>query len=165
MSQRCGKNIGERFNKNKKRSGLMNNATQHRSWIVETVTFGVLTLVVLSALLLIAARPAQAQTETVLYNFQGEPDGAGPPSGLTSDGAGNYYGMTNGGGAFGYGTVYELSPNGSGTWTETVLYNFTDSNGDGARPYGGLIFDTTGNLYGTTSGGGANGGGTVFELT
>jgi uncharacterized repeat protein (TIGR03803 family) len=73
------------------------------------MTFGV-------ALLLIAVRPAQAQTETVLYNFKGGSDGNRPSSQLTSDGAGNFYGTTEGGGRGGYGTVFELSPSGSGGW-------------------------------------------------
>jgi hypothetical protein len=73
--------------------------------------FSGLTLTVLSALLLIAARPAQAETETVLYNFAGSPDGAVPDSRLTPDGAGNLYGTTQAGGLGygngnpGYGTV------------------------------------------------------------
>ena len=138
-----------------------------------------LILAVLSALILIAALPAQAQTETVgakkrtgsetvLYNFCSQPncsDGAGPQSSLIFDGAGNPYGTTNGGGLFGYGTVFELSPNGSGGWNETVLYSFTGG-ADGANPtYSNLIFDSLGNLYGTAYGGGATGNGAVFELS
>jgi uncharacterized repeat protein (TIGR03803 family) len=128
-----------------------------------------LTLAVLSALLLtlIAARPAQAQTETVLYNFCSQPncsDGAGPQSNLTFDGAGNLYGTTIGGG-LGYGTVFELSPNGSGGWNETVLHSFTGG-ADGSNPtYSGVIFDGGGNLYGTAWAGGAYGYGVVFELS
>lgn len=122
-----------------------------------------LTLVVLSALLFIAARPAQAAaTETVLYNFAGTPDGALPESGLASRN-GNFYGTTKSGGAFGYGTVFELSPNGGG-WNESVLYSFTGGT-DGSGPAYGLIFDSAGNLYGTTTFGGANGLGEVFELS
>jgi hypothetical protein len=94
-----------------------------------------LTLVVLSALLLIAAHPAQAQTETVLYNFSGGTDGAYPMSNLTSDGQSNFYGTTQYGG-LGYGTVFELSPNGSGGWNETVLYSFCSASNcaDGYYP-------------------------------
>jgi hypothetical protein len=115
------------------------------------------------ALLLIAAHRAQAQTETVLYNFAGSPDGANPGSALTPDGAGNFYGTTSFGG-LGYGTVYELSPNGSGGWIEAVLYRFTKgSYGVSAYP-SGVIFDSLGNLYGVTTYGGANGYGAVFEL-
>src|SRR5208282_2359772 len=121
---------------------------------------GALTLAVLSALLLIAARPAQAQTETVLYSFNYS-DGAYPQSNLTFDGAGNLYGTTSAGG---YGTVFELSPNGSGGWNQTVLYRFTGGP-DGGYPICSLIFDSVGNLYGTAYSGGANGYGVVFELS
>jgi uncharacterized repeat protein (TIGR03803 family) len=80
-----------------------------------------------------------------------------PYSGLISDGFGNWYGTTTKGGA-GFGTVYELSPLGSG-WQEKTLYTFQGL-ADGGYPYGGLIFDHSGNLYGTTSY-----YGTVFKLT
>jgi len=132
---------------------------------------GALTLAVLSALLLIATRPAQAQTETVLYNFAGNPDGAYPFSHLTSDGAGNFYGTTQyggtgqAGGGLGYGTVFELSPNGNGGWNETVLYSFTGKADGGYPAYSPVIFDRVGNLYGTTSQGGGDGYGAVFELS
>ncbi|MGA7635138.1 MAG: choice-of-anchor tandem repeat GloVer-containing protein [Terriglobales bacterium] len=131
-----------------------------------------LTLPVLCTLILAAARPAQAQTEKALYNFCSQPncvDGSVPESRLTSDGAGNFYGTTWGGGAFGSGTVFEISPDGSGGWTETVLYSFCPDGGictDGAFPsYSYVIFDSVGNLYGTTSGGGTLGYGVVFELS
>jgi uncharacterized repeat protein (TIGR03803 family) len=127
---------------------------------------GAITLAVLSALLLIAVRPAQAQTESVLYNFTGGADGSGPESKLTFHG-GNLYGTTNAGG-LGSGTVFELSPNGSGGWTETVLYNFCSvaNCADGANPkYSYVTFDSAGNLYGTAYAGGANGNGVVFELS
>jgi len=133
----------------------------------QLVTDSALTLAVLSALLLIAARPAQTQTEKVLYNFTGGTDGGNPYSRLTSDSAGNFYGTTFYGG-FGLGTVFELSPNGSGGWNETVLYNFCSAPGcvDGAYPtYSYVTFDNKGNLYGTANQGGANGYGVVFELS
>ena len=88
---------------------------------------GALTLAVFSSLLLIAARPALAQTEIVLYNFCSQPnciDGEGPASSLTRDSAGNFYGTTALGGANMDGTVFELSPNGGGSYNETVLYSF-----------------------------------------
>jgi uncharacterized repeat protein (TIGR03803 family) len=100
---------------------------------------------------------------TALYYFSGGSDGGGPESGVIFDSAGNLYGTTTGGGSANCGTVYELSPNGSG-WTEAVLYSF-QCGSDGESPVGGLIFDASGNLYGTTSVGGAGKGGTVFELT
>jgi uncharacterized repeat protein (TIGR03803 family) len=110
-------------------------------------------------------------TCTTLHSFAGPPhDGAQPLSGLVLDGAGNFYGTTSVGGSQNAGTVFKLSPSGS-SWTETVLYSFTGdgNNGDGYAPVGGVIRDSAGNLYGTTSGGGVRGGsqgyGTVFELS
>jgi uncharacterized repeat protein (TIGR03803 family) len=127
---------------------------------------GALSVAVLSALLLIAARPALAQaSETVLHNFDGK-DGSGPNSRLTSDGAGDFYGTTPGGGSAGDGNVYEVSPNGSGGWNEAPIFTF------GPEPAGGytpdlspVIFDHSGNLFGTAYGGGANFYGVVFELS
>ncbi len=102
-------------------------------------------------------------TEQPIYTFAGTPDGATPDNGLIFDNAGNMYGTTTAGGASGNGTVFELSPSGSG-WTEKILYNFQGGN-DGSDPVGGLIFDASGNLYGDTASGGSAGGGTVFELS
>ena len=68
-----------------------------------------LILAVLSALLLIAARPAQAQTEKVLYTFTGGVDGGQPYAGVIFDSAGNLYGVTQYGGAYGQGTVFQWS--------------------------------------------------------
>ncbi len=109
--------------------------------------------------------------ETVLYSFTGDfVDGSNPLASLVFDGSGNLYGTTAAGGTFGEGTVFELSPNGGGGWTETVLYSFQNEASDGISPSAGLVFDTAGNLYGTTSLGGnpsacgSNGCGTVFEL-
>lgn len=100
-------------------------------------------------------------TETVLYSFTGIPDGSQPESGLLLDAVGNLYGTTADGGANASGIVFQLVPSGAG-WTENVLHSF--SGFDGYAPYGGLIFDHAGNLYGTTAYG-AVGDGTVFELT
>jgi len=124
-----------------------------------------LTLAVLATLPM-AARPAYAQTEEVLYSFTGSSDGSQPESSLTMNN-GNLYGTTYAGG-FGFGTVYELSPNGTGGWTETTLYSFCPVAGcaDGQNPtYSYVIFDNQGNMYGTAFAGGANGYGVVFELT
>jgi hypothetical protein len=63
-------------------------------------------------------------------------------------------GGSDGGVFSGYGIVFELTRGAGGTWTETVLYNFGSHDGDGGGPEAGLIFDTAGNLYGTTYGGG-----------
>ena len=99
---------------------------------------------------------------SVLHSFSGS-DGRYPVGGLTFDAAGNLYGTTDMGGAFNQGTVFELNPSGGGRSVESVLHSFNGS--DGVFPNGGLIFDAAGNLYGTTSNGGAHGYGTVFELT
>src|ERR1035438_312038 len=129
---------------------------------------GAMTLTAFSVLLFFAARPAQTQTETVLYNLSAS-GGGGPESGLTSDGKGNLYGTATFGGAVGPGTVFELSPNGSGGWDETVLYSFCSDHlycADGAYPtFSGVIFDSEGNLYGTAYQGGAYRYGVVFELS
>ena len=66
--------------------------------------------------------------------------------------AGNLYGTTSSGGASGLGTVYQLTPS-NGGWTESVLYSFAGGS-DGSQPWGGVIFDKAGNLYGTTYEGG-----------
>ena len=118
----------------------------------------------------LCATSAWAATHQILHAFNpGGRDGAFPIAGLISDAAGNLYGTADFGGAFNAGTVFELSPNGSGGWTRTTLYNFNYNGRDGIFPYGNLVFDAAGNLYGTTSGGGIhcapNGCGTVFELS
>ncbi|MGA7220621.1 MAG: choice-of-anchor tandem repeat GloVer-containing protein [Candidatus Sulfotelmatobacter sp.] len=109
--------------------------------------------------------------ETVLYSFQTETTGSRPQGPLVFDSAGNLYGTTYSGGEFGYGTVFEaFAPAGSGGWALTPLYSFSGRS-DGKYPwYAGLIFDSAGNLYGTTSGGGhdsqcAGGCGVVYELS
>jgi uncharacterized repeat protein (TIGR03803 family) len=108
----------------------------------------------------------KGKKESVLYSFAGGTDGADPQSGLVKDAAGNLYGTTSAGGSAGNGTVFELvAPQGkNGTWTEKLLYSF-GSGTDGVTPIGGVIFDAAGNLYGTTSAGGASSYGTVFELS
>jgi uncharacterized repeat protein (TIGR03803 family) len=103
--------------------------------------------------------------ETVLYNFcsqSGCTDGSQPYAGLVRDAAGNLYGTTYGGGANEIGAVFELDTSG----TETVLYSFCSQPGctDGGLPYAGLVRDSAGNLYGTTSNF-AKGYGTVFKIT
>ena len=107
--------------------------------------------------------------ERVLYRFKGRKDGLDPRGNVVFDAKGNLYGTTYGGGSTtsctavpGCGTVFELSPNGDGSWTETVIYKFQDSS-DGALPVG-LTIDASGNLYGTTIAGGSGTRGTVFAL-
>lgn len=101
-----------------------------------------------------------------LYAFNGVPDGSAPSGPLVVDTAGNLYGTTTTGGTSNTGTVFELSPTGSGSWIETVLYSFLSSGG--TDPANGVILGSTGNLYGTTVSSGGTCGceyGTVFELT
>jgi uncharacterized repeat protein (TIGR03803 family) len=87
--------------------------------------------------------------ETVLYNFTGGADGGNPIAGVIRDSAGNLYGTTFYGGSAGRGVVYKVDASGH----ETVLYTFTGG-ADGSVPYGGVIRDSAGNLYGTTYEGG-----------
>jgi uncharacterized repeat protein (TIGR03803 family) len=97
---------------------------------------------------------------TVLYSFNG-PEGAYPEGGLALDAAGNLYGVTNQGGPGNAGVVYQLSPAGQ----ETVLYGFSfTSTGGGIYPTAGVVLDQAGNIYGSTTGGGSQGGGIVFKL-
>jgi uncharacterized repeat protein (TIGR03803 family) len=110
------------------------------------------------------ASSAWAQTEKTLYRFA-TGDGAYPNAQVVADSAGNFYGTTSFGGPTNDGTVFELSPPATPglPWTQTVLHTFSRS--DGGAPFGGVIFDSAGNLYGTTFVGGLYDYGTVFELS
>jgi uncharacterized repeat protein (TIGR03803 family) len=115
-------------------------------------------------------------TESVIHSFpgtSGNSDGENPRGGLVFDSAGNLWGTTQTGGNFeacvtfqdftGCGTVFKLSPQANGKWTESLLFEFSGES-TGFNPWDGLVIDTAGNLYGmTTNGGGGNGA--VFELT
>ena len=104
-------------------------------------------------------------TENVLYSFSGNGvSGAYPAAGVIFDAAGNLYGTTQQGGAYNRGTVFRLASNRDGSWTESVLHSFNEDGKDGYDPYARPIFDSLGNLYGTTYLGGAYNWGTVFEL-
>jgi uncharacterized repeat protein (TIGR03803 family) len=103
-------------------------------------------------------------TETVLHSFGNGSDGANPYAGLIIDANGNLYGTTLAGGIHTAGTAFELSPRQGGGWTETILHSFGNGT-DGNSPYAGLIFDASGNLYGTTLEGGIHSYGVVFEIT
>jgi len=118
----------------------------------------------IGVLMIASPKPAFAGWTFTVINTFNNANGAHPMSGLVFDQAGNLYGMTSAGG-LGKGVVFELTPNGNGGWTETVLYEFGSHSGDGTSPYGWLVLDTAGNLYGTTEHGGAHGNGTVFELS
>ncbi len=118
-------------------------------------------------------------SETVLHSFNdaldGGTDGGEPQGGLVFDQAGNLYGTTAGGGTgtgcptsnggTGCGIVFELTPGADGSWQETILHDFTNDHQDGWNPLSNLRIDRAGNLYGTTFFGGSAGGGTVFELS
>jgi uncharacterized protein YceK len=120
-------------------------------------------------------------TEKVLHSFNYN-DGANPLASLIFDAAGNLYGTTGNGGSgkctdgsgdlIGCGTVFQLTRGNNGKWAERVLHSFNNKGRDGRGPSGSLIFDASGNLYGTTYNGGTGtctqlgpGCGTVFELT
>jgi uncharacterized repeat protein (TIGR03803 family) len=113
-----------------------------------------------------------ARSGTVLHYFARNDDGSVnnsdgwyPQGGLIFDEAGNLYGSASEGGINHSGVVFELSPAGSGKWSETLLHTFNGSGADGSGPSGNLIFDASGNLYGVTISGGTQGEGTAFELT
>jgi uncharacterized repeat protein (TIGR03803 family) len=113
-------------------------------------------------------------TEKVIHRFTGEnADGRNPLGGLVFDKSGNLWGTTQVGGHSQSstcsadrlcGTVFELTPNASGTWTESTLFSFANSN-TGFNPVTNLVIDDAGNLYGTTVNGGGSLGGLVFKLT
>ncbi len=108
-------------------------------------------LIVLAVALMLPAQAVAASKYKVLHKFTGGADGGLPYAGLTFDTDGNLYGTTA-------GTVYKLTPNADGTWTESVLDRLRGAS------YADLIFDSTGNLYGTTADGGASDTGTVYKL-
>jgi len=138
----------------------------------KTLFFGLLILAVVAVL---PPSLAAGAKEKILYRFMGGTDGGDPSSTLVMDAAGNLYGTAGTGGDlsqcsnYGCGTVFELTPSSKGQWQETVLYAFQGGS-DGSYPSGNLVFDASGNIYGTTSGGGTGTGcnqgcGTVFELS
>jgi len=105
---------------------------------------------------------------TGLHDFSNHGgDGTYPHAGMVLDSHGNLYGTTLGGGSSGNGTVFELTPNSQGGWTETILHSFNGTYG--SQPSGGVVIDASGNLYGTTYFGGGSpacnaGCGLVYEL-
>ncbi len=103
--------------------------------------------------------------EKTLHSFGGGVDGLQPSGSLVMDKAGNLYGVTGNGSSF-RGTVYELTPDGNGNWTETILHGF---GGGVYPPVGGLTMDAAGNLYGVAQQGGGTscryGCGAVYELS
>jgi uncharacterized repeat protein (TIGR03803 family) len=123
---------------------------------VETRAFA---LAFVLALAVIAVPPIQAQTFKVVHNFTGTSDGGNPLDGFVADTSGNLYGTTSAGGNSGNGAVIEFSKAG----VESVLYSFAGGT-DGSSPQAGLLRDKSGNLYGTTYAGGAEGTGTIFKI-
>jgi|HubBroStandDraft_6_1064221.scaffolds.fasta_scaffold384004_1 uncharacterized repeat protein (TIGR03803 family) len=127
-------------------------------------TLGCLATIALITVALFATTPRATAQEQVLHSFGQGNDGISPVSSLVFDAAGNLYGTTEDGGIHGNGMVFELSPRQGGGWTERVLHSFGNGT-DGQTPAAGLAFDSAGNLYGTTQGGGLHAAGTVYELT
>ena len=127
------------------------------------------TWAVLLSVAVLSAASFAADTEKVVYSFTGGNDGGKPAAQLVFDSAGNIYGTTVVGGLYGCGTVFKLSLSGD-QWQENSLYSF-DCFETGKNPYGGVILDSAGNLYGTTVAGGSgglctgDGCGVVYELT
>jgi uncharacterized repeat protein (TIGR03803 family) len=102
---------------------------------------------------------------TVLYSFgqNGSTDGSAPNGVVYFNGG--LYGTTSQGGKYAGGTVFSVTPNPDGGWSETVLHSFRENNIDGNNPMAGVTLDAKGNIYGTTSEGGPSQAGTVFELS
>jgi uncharacterized repeat protein (TIGR03803 family) len=123
-----------------------------------------------AALCIALSSAAFAGKETVLYTFHGFParDGANPLAVPVMDDKGDLYGTASAGGGSGCGMVYKLHRRQDETWKETSLYSFSCGN-DGDGPWGGVVFDKAGNLYGNTVLGGTGaclyGCGVVYKLT
>jgi uncharacterized repeat protein (TIGR03803 family) len=106
--------------------------------------------------------PPATWFERTMYNF--DISGIDPAGRLILDLAGNLYGLTAGGGQFAAGVAYELTPTADGCWKEKILHSFGHG-ADAAQPFGSLVMDKAGNLYGVSTGGGTYLFGTVFELS
>jgi len=116
----------------------------------------------LFCLIVLQHAAAHAASFETLYSFGGAPDGALPKGALLIGKDGTLYGTTWAGGTSVYGTVFSLTPAQSAPWKETVLHNFSGS--DGQYPESILVSDGSGALYGATTRGGSGAWGTVFEL-
>src|SRR5271165_968876 len=127
--------------------------------LVNKLVVGVFMLSEVLTFVLVSNAGAQVK---VLHSFTG-PDGANSYAGVIMDPAGNLYGTTiYGGGACNCGVVFKLSPASGGSWTETILHVFSGT--DGSEPWGMLVRDASGNLYGTAQYGGAYGLGTLYKI-
>ena len=137
----------------------------NKFWAAVSKTLAAVTVMLIATLILTPGVGAGGKYKT-LYKFAGGADGNSPQEGLIFDSAGNLYGTTmygggTGCGGQGCGTVFKLSPNGDGSWSESLLYAFLSDPDSG--PAAALIFDNAGNLYGTTRGA-QWGWGSVFKL-
>jgi uncharacterized repeat protein (TIGR03803 family) len=130
----------------------------------KTITIAALLCLPLAAGAVGAVSTTGGWTHTVLLHFVSGVDGANPAAGVTFGPSGALYGTAANGGAHGSGAVFELHPAAGGAANIRVLYSFSGGR-DGAYPMAGVIVGRTGELYGTTLAGGANGHGAVFELT
>ena len=125
-------------------------------------------LAIFTVVTLLVGSAIAASTTKVVYSFRGDDDGEYTDTDLAIDRAGNIYGTSVQGGDFASGTVFQISPDGSGGWNHTVLYSF-DGNLHGGEPYKGVTLDGDGNLYGTAVTGGngpcEGGCGVAYKLT
>jgi len=133
----------------------------NKFWKVVSKVFTAVTVMVIVTLVLTSGTAAATQFK-VLHAFTWAKS---PTGNLTFDAAGNLYGTTSRGGTWGYGAVYKLAPNPDGSWMASILHSFKGTPTDGRFPQARLIFDTAGNLYGTTYFGGVDDIGVVFKLT
>src|SRR5215831_1357024 len=139
---------------------------EKHSHSLDPVSVAMTIVVILGFVLVPGAWSASKVKVLHTFNVNGV-DGYQSKANLVFDKAGNLFGTTFSGGAYGAGTVFQLTPEADGTWSETVLHSFGRAS-DGANPDAGLVFDAAGNLYGTTLLGGNStcyGCGTVFQLT
>jgi uncharacterized repeat protein (TIGR03803 family) len=124
-----------------------------------------LSLALLAAFALVAATQANSQAN-VIYSFsEASTDGFTPYSSLIADSAGNLYGTTTEGGEYEVGTVFELSPQADGSWVEQILLSFNGADGTNENLQSRLVLDSSGNLYGVATFGGAYNYGVAFELS
>ena len=114
----------------------------------------------------LSRQPNGSWREKILHDFNYDGvDGFNPSAGLVIDSVGNLYGTTPYGGNGDGGIAFELSQDTGGNWSERILHDFSGSGVDGYNPQAGLVLDSRGNLYDTTTFGGIYGFGTVFEIT
>jgi uncharacterized repeat protein (TIGR03803 family) len=126
-----------------------------------TVSFAMFLTLTLTTLA--AATPAGAQTGIALRSFSTTDADGYTPGVVIFDTAGTLYVTTSQGGLYNGGVVFKMTPRTGGGWAEQILHSFNLAAGDGSGP-GGLVFDGSGNIYGSCSGGGAHGDGTVFKM-